>query len=147
MENNEIEILIIEDSMDDANLTIRSLKRNNIANNLYHVKDGAEALDFIFAEGVYASRSMVAKPKLILLDLKMPKVNGIQVLEKIKSNPDTKTIPVVILTSSAEDPDIKKCYELGANSFITKPVEFESFVKAVKELGYYWIMLNKSNCD
>jgi len=145
MENNDVEILIVEDSLDDANLTIRSLKKSNIVNHIHHVKDGAEALDFIFARGDYASRSNEPKPKLILLDLKMPKVNGIEVLAEIKSRPDTKSIPVVILTSSAEDPDIKKCYELGANSYITKPVEFDGFVKSVKDLGYYWIMLNKSN--
>ena len=145
MDNNEIEILIVEDSMDDANLTIRSLKKNKIANQLHHVKDGAEALDFIFAKGEYSSRSKSTRPKLILLDLKMPKVNGIEVLAQIKEHPDTKTIPVVILTSSQEDPDIKKCYELGANSYVTKPVEFEGFVKAVKELGFYWMVLNKSN--
>ena len=142
---NEVEILIVEDSIDDANLTIRALVKNNIVNSIYHVRDGAEALDFIFTRGDYSSRSNMAKPKLILLDLKMPKVNGVQVLEKIKSHPDTKTIPVVILTSSQEDPDIKKCYELGANSYITKPVEFEGFVKAVKDLGYYWMMLNNFN--
>jgi CheY-like chemotaxis protein len=145
MDNNEAEILIVEDSMDDANLTIRALKKNNILNNMFHVKDGAEALDFIFAKGIYSTRGGMAKPKLILLDLKMPKVNGIQVLEKIKSDPDTKTIPVVILTSSQEDPDIKKCYELGANSYVTKPVEFEGFIKAVKDLGFYWMVLNKSH--
>ncbi len=145
MENMEVEILIVEDSMDDAQLTIRSLKKSNIANNLFHVKDGAEALDFIFARGEYSSRVNSTKPKLIMLDLKMPKVNGLEVLEQIKANPDTKTIPVVILTSSQEDPDIKKCYELGANSYVTKPVEFEGFIKAVKELGFYWMVLNKSN--
>lgn len=143
MQNNEVEILIVEDSIDDANLTIRSLRKNNIVNSLCHLKDGAEALDFIFATGEYASRAKMSKPKLILLDLKMPKVSGVEVLEKIKSHPDTKTIPIVILTSSQEDPDIKKCYELGANSYVTKPVDFEAFVKAVKELGYYWMMLNK----
>jgi len=143
MEPKEIEILIVEDSMDDANLTIRSLRKNNISNNLYHVKNGEEALDFIFARGPYSNRSKERKPKLILLDLKMPKVDGIEVLEIIKSHSDTKSIPVVILTSSQEDPDIKKCYELGANSFVTKPVQFEGFVKAIKELGFYWMVLNK----
>ncbi len=143
MENKEVDILIVEDSMDDANLTIRSLKKNNISNNLFHVKNGAEAIDFIFSRGEYASRSKESRPRLILLDLKMPKVDGLEVLEIIKSHPDTKTIPVVILTSSQEDPDIKRCYELGANSFVTKPVQFEGFIKAVKELGFYWMVLNK----
>lgn len=145
MEHKEVEILIVEDNLDDASLTIRALKKSNIVNNLHHVKDGEEALDFIFSTGIYESRSKMCKPKLILLDLKMPKVSGIQVLEKIKANPETKTIPVVILTSSQEDPDIKKCYEIGANSYVTKPVHFEGFVKAVNELGFYWMVLNKSN--
>jgi len=144
IEHMEVEILLVEDNMDDADLTIRSLKKNHITNNLYHVKNGAEALDFLFAKGKYLSRSKETRPKLILLDLKMPKLNGIEVLEKIKSNPDTKTIPVVILTSSEEDPDIKRCYELGANSYVTKPVEFEGFFKAVKDLGFYWMLLNKT---
>jgi CheY-like chemotaxis protein len=143
MDNKEVEILIVEDSIDDANLTIRSLKKNNITNNLFHVKNGEEALDFIFCRGIYSSRSKNVKPKLILLDLKMPKVDGIEVLQIIKSNPDTRSIPVVILTSSEEDPDIKKCYDLGANSFVTKPVQFEGFIKAIKELGFYWMVLNK----
>jgi two-component system response regulator len=145
MENSEVEILVVDDSMDDANLTIRSLKKNNVVNHLFHVKDGAEALDFIFAKGIYSSRANATKPKLILLDLKMPKVNGIEVLEKIKANPETRTIPVVILTSSQEDPDIQKCYKLGANSYITKPVDFEGFSKAIKEVGFYWMVLNRSN--
>ena len=139
----KVEILIVEDNIDDANLAIRSLKKSNITNYLYHVKDGAEALDFIFARGLYASRSGETKPKLILLDIKMPKVTGIEVLEKIKADHSTKSIPVVVLTSSQEDPDIKKCYELGANSYITKPVDFEGFVKAIRDLGMYWMVLSK----
>jgi two-component system response regulator len=145
MDHNEVEILIVEDSMDDANLTIRVMKKHNIANNLFHVKDGAEALDFIFCKGDYSTRNITEKPKLILLDLKMPKVNGIEVLEKLKSNDSTKTIPVVILTSSQEDPDIKRCYELGANSYIVKPVDFDDFIKSVGEVGLYWLLLNKAN--
>ena len=140
---DKVEILIVEDNIDDANLTIRSLKKSNITNHLYHVKDGAEALDFIFARGAYASRTNETMPKLILLDIKMPKVTGIEVLEQIKTDNSTKSIPVVVLTSSQEDPDIKKCYALGANSYITKPVDFEGFVKAIKDLGMYWMVLSK----
>ena len=145
MNYNEVEILIVEDNMDDAVLTTRVLKKNNIANNLFHVKDGAEALDFIFCKGIYSTRGVTEKLKLILLDLKMPKVNGLEVLEKIKSNLTTKVIPIVILTSSQEDPDVKKCYELGANSYIVKPVDFDNFIKSVGEVGLYWLLLNKSN--
>ena len=142
MTQQEVEILIVEDSIEDAELTIRSLKKNNVANHIYHVKDGVQALDFIFAQGQYAARRAFEKPRVILLDLKMPKVNGMEVLEKVKSDPLTKTIPVIILTSSQEDPDIKKCYELGANSYIVKPVQFEGFMKAIKELGFYWLLMN-----
>ncbi|MFI5204415.1 MAG: response regulator [Flavobacteriales bacterium] len=142
MENN-VEILFAEDNMSDAELTIRALKKNNIVNKLLHVKDGAEALDFIFAQGAYANRKMENLPKIILLDLKMPKVNGLEVLEKIKSDGRTKNIPVIVLTSSKEDPDIKKCYALGVNSYVVKPVQFEAFVKAVSDLGLYWMMLNQ----
>jgi len=142
MEINETEILLIEDNMDDANLTLRALKKNNLANNLYHVKDGAEALEYIYAEGKYKDRDIKKMPKLILLDLKMPKIDGIEVLKNLKSNEATKSIPVVILTSSKEDPDIKTCYALGANSYVVKPVDFDSFMKAVSELGFYWLLIN-----
>lgn len=144
MSEQEVEIILVEDSMDDATLTIRALKRHNLANNLVHLKDGTEALEFIFGTGKYASRNTSNMPKVILLDLKMPKMNGTEVLRKIKSNSQTKTIPVVVLTSSAEDPDIKLCYELGANSYIVKPVEFENFAKTVTELGLYWMIYNRS---
>ena len=140
---NEIEILLVEDNMGDAEMTIRALKKNNLANKLIHLKDGAEALDFIFAEGNYSMRKVENIPKVILLDLKMPKVNGIQVLQKIKSDDRTKKIPVVVLTSSKEDPDIQECYNLGVNSYVVKPVQFEQFVKAVSELGFYWMILNQ----
>lgn len=140
---NKVEILLVEDNMDDAELAIRALKKNNLVNNLVHLKDGAEALDFIFAMGKYSDRNMDETPKVILLDLKMPKVNGIEVLQKLKSDERTKKIPVVILTSSKEDPDIKTCYELGANSYIVKPVEFDAFAKAVNDLGLYWMLLNQ----
>ena len=143
--NHEAEILLIEDNMSDAELTIRALKKNNLANKLIHLKDGAEALDFIFARGIYSDRNMGNNPKVILLDLKMPKVNGIEVLQKIKSDDRTKKIPVVILTSSKEDPDIKECYRLGVNSYVVKPVDFEAFIKAVSELGLYWMILNQPN--
>ena len=134
--NVPVEVLLIEDNPDDAELTIRVLKKHNLANNLVHLQDGEEALDFLFGH------SNTATPKLILLDLKMPKINGIEVLKKIRGNEKTKKIPVIILTSSREDPDIKACYPLGVNSYIVKPVEFENFVKAVSDLGLYWLLMN-----
>jgi two-component system response regulator len=143
MERSQIEILLVEDNMDDAEMTIHALRKNNLANKLIHMKDGEEALDFLFGTGNFIGRDVNLKPSLILLDLKMPKVDGLEVLERVKSNEATKKIPVVILTSSKEDPDVSKCYELGANSYIVKPVEFESFIKAVSELGMYWMILNQ----
>jgi|ERR1035437_8845739 two-component system response regulator len=140
----EIEILLIEDNESDAEMTIRALKKNNLANKLLHVKDGLEALDFLFAEGKYTDKNIENKPKVILLDLKMPKVSGIEVLQRIKADDRTKEIPVVVLTSSKEDPDIKKCYDLGVNSYVVKPVEFEAFYKAVSEVGLYWMIINQS---
>ncbi len=125
MDYSNIEILFAEDSIDDATLTLRALRKGGLSNSIFHVKDGAEALDFMFCRGAYSTRNIAEKPKLILLDLKMPKVSGMEVLEALKKNVDFKTIPVVILTSSKEDPDIKKCYELGANSYIVKPVDSE----------------------
>lgn len=142
-ENSEIEILLVEDNPNDAELTLRALKKNNIVNNIVHLKDGADALDYLFGEGAYTGRNLNNKPRLILLDLKMPKVDGIEVLRKVKASEDTKAIPVVVLTSSNEDPDVKICYELGANSYIVKPVGFDNFTKAVAELGVYWILLNQ----
>lgn len=139
----DVEILLVEDSMSDAEMTIRALKKNNLANNLVHVKDGAQALDFVFARGQFESRQIENKPKVILLDLKMPKVNGIEVLQKIKTDERTKEIPVVVLTSSKEDPDIRQCYELGVNSYVVKPVEFEDFHRAVADLGLYWLLINQ----
>ena len=140
---NEIEILLIEDSMDDAELTIRALKKHNLANNLVHLRDGSEALDFLFGRGAYVQRDVHRLPNVVLLDLKMPKVDGIKVLEAIKGNEKTKRIPVVILTSSREHPDVDRCYQLGANSYIVKPVEFDNFLKAISELGLYWLLLNQ----
>lgn len=136
------EILLVEDNPYDAELTLNALRLKNLANNLVHVEDGAEALDYIFAQGRYTHRAEESFPSLILLDLKMPKVNGMEVLMRLKSNPETKVIPVVVLTSSQEDPDIISCYELGVNSYIVKPVEFNNFVNVVTELGLYWALLN-----
>ncbi len=143
MENSELEILLVEDNSNDAELTIRALKKNHVTNNVIHLKDGAEAIDFIFCEGQYSDRNISNKPKAILLDLKMPKVDGMEVLKKVKSDERTRMIPIIVLTSSKEDPDIKTCYDLGANSYIVKPVGFDNFIKAVGELGLYWIILNQ----
>jgi two-component system response regulator len=144
MNDNRVEILLVEDNPHDAEMTIRTLKKINLANRLIHLKDGAEALDFIFAKGAYADRSINDRPKVILLDIKMPKVDGIEVLRQIKSNPDTKTIPVVIMTSSKEEQDIITSYNLGVNSYVVKPVDFDGFAKAVSELGFYWLITNQS---
>ncbi len=144
MENTEVEILLVEDNPNDAEMTIRALKKNNLANKIVHLNDGEEALNFVFGKGKFAGRNTSNKPKVILLDLKMPKVDGIEVLRKIKSEESTKVIPVVVLTSSKEDPDIAACYDLGANSYIVKPVGFESFISAISELGMYWLLLNQS---
>lgn len=142
MNNREMEILLVEDNEDDASLAIRALKKQNLANSLVHLKDGQAALDYIMGN---IEQSPDHKPRVILLDLKMPKVNGIEVLEKLKADERTHTIPVVILTSSSEDPDIKRCYDLGANSYIVKPVEFDKFSKTVVDLGMYWMVLNRSS--
>lgn len=145
MNHNSVEVLLVEDNINDAELAIRELKKHNMANNLVHVHDGEEALDFIFATGKYSgTRDIAFPPRLVLLDIQMPKVNGIEVLQKIKSDDRTRSTPVVILTSSKEDPDIQKCYQLGANSYIVKPVNFESFAQAIKNLGFYWLLLNQS---
>ncbi|SDM90671.1 CheY chemotaxis protein or a CheY-like REC (receiver) domain [Daejeonella rubra] len=143
MNYDGVEILFAEDSIDDATLTIRALTKSGFTNKLHHVKDGAEALDFIYCRGIYASRNINEKPKLLLLDLKMPKLTGMQVLEKVKLDPGYKSIPVVILTSSNEDPDVKKCYALGANSYIVKPVDSNKFFNAIKEIGMYWMIINE----
>ena len=142
--NEDIEILLVEDNDGDAEMTIRALKKNGLANKLVHLKDGAQALDFLFAEGDYSGREISFKPKVILLDLKMPKVNGIEVLRTIRADERTSKIPVVVLTSSSEDPDIQTCYSLGVNSYVVKPVAFEEFFKAISNLGLYWIIVNKS---
>ena len=144
MSNNyEVEILLVEDNQTDAELTIRTLRKRNMANRLEWVKDGAEALDFIYATGKYFGRNMINTPKVILLDLRLPKIDGLEVLQKIKSDERTKTIPVVILTSSNEDRDIAESYKLGVNSYITKPVDFDNFSETVSKLGFYWLLMNK----
>lgn len=139
----EVEVLIVEDNEEDAELTLRALKKHHLANNVVHLIDGEQALDFIFARGNYSGRTVSQMPKVILLDLKMPKVSGLEVLEAVKSDPRTKVIPVVILTSSEEDPDVKRSYELGANSYIVKPVEFDNFSRTVADLGLYWMAVNR----
>jgi two-component system response regulator len=145
MNPNSVEILLVEDTPNDAELTIRELNKHRMANNLIHVHDGEEALDFLFATGKYAeTRDVLYSPKVILLDIQMPKINGIEVLQRIKADSRTKSIPVVILTSSKENPDIQKCYDLGANSYIVKPVNFEGFATAIRNLGFYWLLLNQS---
>jgi len=143
MSGKEVEILLVEDNPSDVELTLRALKRHNLANKVYVVKDGAEALDFIFATGAYARRDIYNRPKVILLDLKLPKVDGLEVLDRIKSEERTKVIPVVVLTSSREEKDIVESYKLGVNSYIVKPVDFDKFIQAVSQLGFYWLLLNQ----
>jgi len=140
---NEIEILLVEDNPHDVEMTLRALKRNNITNEVHVVKDGAEALDYLFADEIYANRDINQSPKLVLLDLKLPKVDGLEVLRQIKSDERTKTIPVVVLTSSREEQDMIESYKLGVNSYIVKPVDFDKFLDAVGKLGLYWLLLNE----
>lgn len=141
--DDPIEILLVEDNPTDAELCVRALKKRNLANRLVWVKDGAEALDFVFRSGTYGGRAVQNGPKVILLDLRLPKVDGLEVLRKVKSDERTKTIPVVILTSSKEDRDVAESYKLGVNSFISKPVEFDAFAETVAELGFYWLLVNR----
>jgi len=141
---NEVEVLLVEDNASDAELTLRALKKHHLANRVLHVKDGAEALDFLFAGGAFGGRKVEHVPRVIMLDLKLPKVDGLEVLRRIKADERTQAIPVVVLTSSREDRDLEECYALGVNSYIVKPVEFEGFVKAVSELGFYWLLLNQT---
>jgi two-component system, response regulator len=142
--NTEVEILLVEDNPNDAELALRALKKNNLANNVVVVSDGEEALDFVFARGKYAHRDIEHGPRVILLDLKLPKVDGLEVLRLIKGDLRTKAIPVIVLTSSKEEKDIVESYKLGVNSYILKPVDFDKFVEAVKDIGYYWLLLNQS---
>ena len=136
-------LVLVEDRPDDIDLTLRALKKNNIANEVVVLHDGSEALDYFFATGKYAGRNLDERPAVILLDIKLPKVDGLQVLKRLRADERTKLIPVVILTSSKEERDLVESYSLGANSYIVKPVDFESFVNAVSELGLYWLLLNQ----
>lgn len=142
MDNIAVEVLLVEDNPRDAELTIRALKRHHLANQLFHVEDGAEALDFLFARGEYRGVENDRPPSVVLLDLKLPKVNGLEVLRILKTSERTRSIPVVVVTSSAEDPDMQAAYDLGANSYVVKPVQFEAFVEAMSKVGIYWLMVN-----
>lgn len=141
--DDQIEVLLVEDNLDDAELTIRALRKNNLIRNLHHVQDGAEALDFVFGTGKYDGRDITNRPNIILLDINMPKIGGMEVLHKIKSDERTKMIPIIILTSSKECPDVETCYQLGANSYIVKPVGYDNFMSTVNDLGMYWMSLSQ----
>jgi len=144
MKHTGIEILLVEDNINDAELTIRALKKVNLANQLVHVKDGAEALELLFGKKGEEETHETSLPKVILLDIKMPKVDGIEVLRQLKAHDSTKNIPVVIMTSSKEQQDIINSYDLGVNSYVVKPVEFQNFAKAVSDLGLYWLLVNET---
>jgi two-component system, response regulator len=143
MNSTPVEILLIEDNPSDIKLTLKALQKHSLANKVTVLKDGAEALDFIFAEGIYADRNNKELPKVIFLDLKLPLVDGIEVLRKLKSEEITKKIPVVVLTSSKESKDIDECYKLGVNSYVVKPLDFEKFLESVSNLGLYWVLMNE----
>jgi two-component system response regulator len=142
-ETNAPDILLVEDNPHDAELTLRSLKKKNLANQLVVVEDGEAALDYLFCRGRFAGRDPIAVPKVVLLDLKLPKISGIDVLRALKQNEQTRAIPVVVITSSREDPDIKTAYELGVNSYVVKPVDFDAFTEAVSTVGLYWLLVNQ----
>lgn len=143
MTHQAVELLLVEDNVEDVELTLRALKKHNFSNRILVVRDGAEALDFIFGSGKYSDRHPRNGPKVILLDLKLPKVDGFEVLRRIKSDQRSRAIPVVVLTSSREERDIVESYSLGVNSYIVKPVDFDKFVQSVSELGLYWLLLNE----
>jgi CheY-like chemotaxis protein len=144
MTSNEVEILLVEDNENDAELTIRTLRKHNLANHLVWVKDGAEALDFLHGRGRYAGRDRGHFPSVVLLDLRLPKVDGMEVLRQLKGDARTRRIPVVVLSSSTEEKDIAQTFDLGVNSYVNKPVQFEEFVHAVTQLGLYWLLVNRS---
>ena len=141
--NHEVEILLVEDNQDDLDLTLYALRQAKLANHIEILRDGQEALDFIFCRGPHAGRMMANEPKVILLDLKLPKLDGLEVLRVLKGDPRTQAIPVVMLTSSREQSDLVESYKLGVNSYIVKPVDFEQFTEAVQKLGLYWLLLNQ----
>jgi CheY-like chemotaxis protein len=140
---HDVEILLIEDSPEDAELTIRVLRAQNLANRLVWVKNGALGLDFLFCRGAYADRHAIEAPRLVLLDLSLPKISGLEVLQQLKADPRTRKIPIVVLSSSTQDKDILRTYDLGVNSYVSKPVHFEEFASAVTQLGLYWMLINK----
>jgi two-component system response regulator len=142
-EVDNVEILLVEDNPADAEMTLRALRRNNLANKVHWVKDGEQALDFMFRTGTYAERDPVSVPKLVMLDIKMPKVDGIEVLRRLKANENTRTVPVVVMTSSNEERDVVESYRLGVNSYIVKPVQFDSFLETVAKIGLYWVITNR----
>jgi two-component system response regulator len=144
MPMTDVEILLVEDNKSDAKLTIRELKKHHLANNLVHLIDGAQAIDFIFCKGDYADRNFDNKPKVIFLDIKMPKISGLEVLKALKNDERTRHIPVVMMTSSKEDKDIFESHQLGVNSYVVKPVGFENFSKTVSDLGFYWLVVNNT---
>jgi two-component system response regulator len=139
-----IEILIVEDNPRDAELTLRALKKNNLANHILVAQDGAEALDFFFCRGKFEKRSFTNPPKVVLLDLKLPKISGLEVLKIVKNDSRTSHIPIVIVTSSRQEPDIKEAYDLGVNSYVVKPVDFDQFINAMNSLGLYWLLVNET---
>ena len=141
-DQNVVDILLVEDNPRDAEMTMRALKRHSLANKLIHVEDGEQAMDFLFAQGNYQDRAASIPPRVVFLDLKLPKVNGLEVLKAIRADPRTRAIPVVMVTSSAEDPDIQAAYDLGANSYVIKPVEFGAFMEVMETLGFYWLAVN-----
>lgn len=138
-----VEILLVEDNPLDAELIVRGLRSHALANQIEVVEDGPEALDFLLTRGRFATRAGERHPRVVLLDIKLPKMNGLEVLERVKANPDTRDIPVVMVTSSREDPDIKTAYDLGANSYVVKPVEFQAFQNVMRDLGFYWLVVNQ----
>lgn len=143
LESDEVQILLVEDNPADAELALHALKKSKIANHILHLVDGAEALDFLFSRGDYSGRSAMTHPWMVLLDLKLPKVDGLQVLKEVKENPATKAIPIILLTSSSEERDLIASYQLGVNSYIQKPVNFSEFQEVVRQLGMYWLLVNR----